>query len=210
MSGWLLGGMSRGLAGWLAGAAAGLGGCLAAWRPPPAQLHLLPSALAPPLPTQTPSHPQHRTPDPLSPCHGTSDHWRKNTPVLGRSHRAYAIDLLGYGYSDKPNPRWALGVGRCIHYICTDDGCSEELWLQRRGQATPLQCPKAGKATKLTRAPHPSPPPPLRSAPPNTIYNFDQWGTQLADFVEQVVGGPAFISTNSVGGGWVGWLPGGC
>lgn len=34
-----------------------------------------------------------------------SDHWRKNLPVLAESHRAYAIDLIGYGYSDKPNPR---------------------------------------------------------------------------------------------------------
>ncbi|KAL4422541.1 hypothetical protein ABPG75_008738 [Micractinium tetrahymenae] len=32
-------------------------------------------------------------------------HWRKNLPVLGQSCRAYAIDLLGYGYSDKPDPR---------------------------------------------------------------------------------------------------------
>ncbi|KAA0040105.1 pheophytinase [Cucumis melo var. makuwa] len=33
-----------------------------------------------------------------------SDHWRKNIPVLAQSHRVYAIDLIGYGYSDKPNP----------------------------------------------------------------------------------------------------------
>ena len=25
--------------------------------------------------------------------------------MLGQSSRAYAIDLLGYGYSDKPDPR---------------------------------------------------------------------------------------------------------
>lgn len=34
-----------------------------------------------------------------------SDHWRKNVPVLAKSHRVYSIDLIGYGYSDKPNPR---------------------------------------------------------------------------------------------------------
>ncbi|KAL5563635.1 hypothetical protein UlMin_033382 [Ulmus minor] len=34
-----------------------------------------------------------------------SDHWRKNIPVLAESHRVYSIDLIGYGYSDKPNPR---------------------------------------------------------------------------------------------------------
>jgi pimeloyl-ACP methyl ester carboxylesterase len=34
----------------------------------------------------------------------SSDHWRKNLPVLGESHRAYAIDLIGYGQSAKPKP----------------------------------------------------------------------------------------------------------
>ncbi|KAG2483999.1 hypothetical protein HYH03_017166 [Edaphochlamys debaryana] len=38
---------------------------------------------------------------------GNADHWRKNTPELGQRHRAYAIDLLGYGYSDKPDPKSA-------------------------------------------------------------------------------------------------------
>lgn len=38
-----------------------------------------------------------------------SDHWRKNLPVLAQSHRVFSIDLIGYGYSDKPNPR-ELGV----------------------------------------------------------------------------------------------------
>ncbi|KAF9595266.1 hypothetical protein IFM89_038269 [Coptis chinensis] len=33
-----------------------------------------------------------------------SDHWRKNVPFLAKSHRVYSIDLIGYGYSDKPNP----------------------------------------------------------------------------------------------------------
>ncbi len=36
-----------------------------------------------------------------------SDHWRKNLPVLGQHCRVYAIDLLGYGYSSKPDPRRA-------------------------------------------------------------------------------------------------------
>ncbi|XP_024032018.1 uncharacterized protein LOC21402061 [Morus notabilis] len=34
-----------------------------------------------------------------------SDHWRKNIPILAKMHRVYSIDLIGYGYSDKPNPR---------------------------------------------------------------------------------------------------------
>ncbi|GAB2276926.1 hypothetical protein Dimus_011635 [Dionaea muscipula] len=34
-----------------------------------------------------------------------SDHWRKNISFLAKSHRVYSIDLIGYGCSDKPNPR---------------------------------------------------------------------------------------------------------
>ncbi|KAL2332585.1 hypothetical protein Fmac_013798 [Flemingia macrophylla] len=34
-----------------------------------------------------------------------SDHWRNNISVLAQSHQVYSIDLIGYGYSDKPNPR---------------------------------------------------------------------------------------------------------
>ncbi|GLC34735.1 hypothetical protein PLESTB_001229200 [Pleodorina starrii] len=74
---------------------------------------------------------------------GNADHWRKNTPALGKRHRAFAIDLLGYGYSDKPNPR---------------------------------------------------------SAPANSIYSFDNWGDQLADFIQQRIGEPTFVVCNSVGG----------
>ncbi|WIA19379.1 hypothetical protein OEZ85_004004 [Tetradesmus obliquus] len=74
---------------------------------------------------------------------GNCDHWRKNTPQLGQRFRAFSIDLLGYGFSDKPDPR---------------------------------------------------------QAPPNSIYNFDNWGQQLVDFTEQVIGAPAYISCNSVGG----------
>ena len=32
-------------------------------------------------------------------------HWRKNLPVLGESCRCYAIDLIGFGGSDKPEPQ---------------------------------------------------------------------------------------------------------
>lgn len=31
-------------------------------------------------------------------------HWRKNLPVLGESCRCYALDLIGFGASDKPTP----------------------------------------------------------------------------------------------------------
>lgn len=35
---------------------------------------------------------------------GNADHWRKNLPHLGKTGPAYAIDLLGYGFSSKPDP----------------------------------------------------------------------------------------------------------
>lgn len=34
----------------------------------------------------------------------SSDHWRKNLPVLAQSSRVYAIDLIGFGLSAKPTP----------------------------------------------------------------------------------------------------------
>ena len=35
---------------------------------------------------------------------GSSGHWRKNIPELAVSHQVYAIDLVGFGFSDKPSP----------------------------------------------------------------------------------------------------------
>lgn len=49
-----------------------------------------------------------------------SGHWRHNLKVIGEHHRCYAIDLLGFGASDKPLPNqplsytfetWAQQVG---------------------------------------------------------------------------------------------------
>lgn len=48
---------------------------------------------------------------PLLCIHGfgaSSDHWRKNLPVLAQHHRVYAIDLLGFGFSAKPAPAAAV------------------------------------------------------------------------------------------------------
>ncbi|CAI7866442.1 unnamed protein product [Closterium sp. NIES-53] len=39
----------------------------------------------------------------------SSDHWRHTLKALGASgHRVFAIDLLGYGYSDKPTPSYRI------------------------------------------------------------------------------------------------------
>lgn len=57
-----------------------------------------------------------------------SDHWSKNISYLGKSHRVFSIDLIGYGYSGKPNPR-DVGVdafytfetwGSQINDFCSD------------------------------------------------------------------------------------------
>ncbi len=34
----------------------------------------------------------------------SSDHWRKNLPAYGQHYRAFALDLIGFGLSDKPAP----------------------------------------------------------------------------------------------------------
>ncbi|PRW20472.1 chloroplastic isoform X1 [Chlorella sorokiniana] len=74
----------------------------------------------------------------------SADHWRKNLGELGQSCRAFAIDLLGYGFSDKPDPR--------------------------------------------------------QYGPPSSLYNFPNWSQQVRDFLREVVGGPATLTCNSVGG----------
>ena len=43
-------------------------------------------------------------------------------PVIGQTSRAYAIDLLGYGYSDKPDPR--CGSVRFRKKLTKDSGKS--------------------------------------------------------------------------------------
>jgi hypothetical protein len=71
----------------------------------------------------------------------SSDHWRKNLPVLGQGCRAFAIDLLGYGYSDKV---WAApeavqpGQGRAGG-IATHR--SPRPWLPRRPCSPTLSFP---------------------------------------------------------------------
>lgn len=74
---------------------------------------------------------------------GNCDHWRKNTPALGTHSRVYSLDLLGFGFSEKPDPR---------------------------------------------------------TRPQGSIYNFDQWAKQVADFTREVVSTPSILICNSIGG----------
>ena len=75
---------------------------------------------------------------------GNSDQFRKNIgPFAEQGSDCYAVDLIGYGYSDKPDPR---------------------------------------------------------QYQPNSIYNFENWATHIADFIEREVQEPSFLVCNSVGG----------
>jgi pimeloyl-ACP methyl ester carboxylesterase len=46
----------------------------------------------------------------------SSDHWRKNIAELAETSRVYAIDLIGFGGSDKPTPG-PLRPGQTVEYI---------------------------------------------------------------------------------------------
>jgi len=45
-----------------------------------------------------------------------SFHWRKNLPELGKRYRSYAIDLLGFGFSDKPRVGFEDSEGGSTQY----------------------------------------------------------------------------------------------
>ena len=63
-----------------------------------------PSILPTPQTTESEDGRQSNKP-PIVLIHGfgaSTSHWRYNIPALAESHRVYAIDLLGFGLSDKP------------------------------------------------------------------------------------------------------------
>jgi hypothetical protein len=39
-----------------------------------------------------------------------------------------------------------------------------------------------------------------RAAEPGSLYTFEVWGKQLLDFIDEVIGEPTFLVSNSVGG----------
>mmetsp|Transcript_17400 Transcript_17400/g.30012 ORF Transcript_17400/g.30012 Transcript_17400/m.30012 type:complete len:161 (+) Transcript_17400:1-483(+) len=42
----------------------------------------------------------------------SSYHWRHNIPVLARNYHVYALDLLGFGWSDKPIMHYDASIWR--------------------------------------------------------------------------------------------------
>lgn len=69
----------------------------------------------------------------------SSLHWRKNIPVLAQSARVYALDLIGFGQSAKPEPT------------------------------------------------------------PGLSYTFPTWADLVNDFIQDMIGEPAFLIGNSIG-----------
>ncbi len=57
------------------------------------------------------SHNSENTKPPILLIHGFGaaiDHWRGNIPELAKNHTVYAIDLLGFGGSEKPPTRYSI------------------------------------------------------------------------------------------------------
>ncbi|CAI5509636.1 unnamed protein product [Closterium sp. Naga37s-1] len=101
----------------------------------------------------------------------SSDHWRHTLRVLGASgHRVFAIDLLGYGYSDKPTPSYRI----------------KKEQQAEQGEQGQKEQGGGGAGGGVSGG--------------QSEYTFENWGQQAVDFIDQVVGEEAFIVTNSVGG----------
>lgn len=57
------------------------------------------------------SHHSDHTKPPILLIHGFGaaiDHWRDNIPALAKNHTVYAIDLLGFGNSEKPPTQYSI------------------------------------------------------------------------------------------------------
>ena len=76
---------------------------------------------------------------------GNADQFRNNMKYFNSNgYNTYSIDLLGYGYSDKPSPK--------------------------------------------------------NFDNPNVLYNFETWGNQIVQFVDEIIQEPCVLVCNSVGG----------
>jgi|TARA_B100000524_G_scaffold340325_1_gene233352 pimeloyl-ACP methyl ester carboxylesterase len=98
-----------------------------------------------------------------------ADHWRRNVPALAESgYRVYSIDLLGYGYSSKPDP-----------YGEVARGLSGEKGRALTDVDTELWSPLSPGGTRMASV--------AQGHPLGSCYNFFTWAEQLCDFVDEVV-----------------------
>jgi pimeloyl-ACP methyl ester carboxylesterase len=78
------------------------------------------------------------------------DHFRNNLSKLGEKHRAFAIDLLGYGYSSKPDPRKAE-VNSIYNFATWSDQLLDFI-DDKIGERTCLTCNSVGGIAGLEAA----------------------------------------------------------
>ena len=110
-----------------------------------------------------------------------ADHWRRNLPALAEAGcRAYAVDLLGYGYSDKPFPTSDAAVA-----VSGENGRALGAPEVELGTAS------GGRRRANVDEAHPL----------GSVYNFYTWAEQLNDFAAEVAGADAGVTliANSIG-----------
>lgn len=130
-----------------------------------------------------------------------SDHWRYTLKGLAEAgYRAYAMDLLGSGYSSKPSP-WDMDVSNIVNgergRFFEDEGIFEGVKARTKVPSI-LKDTKLGTASGGERVGDVD----LRH-PLGSPYNFYTWGEQIADFTQDVVlrnkGEKATLVCNSIG-----------
>ena len=109
-----------------------------------------------------------------------ADHWRRNLPALAEAgYRVYSIDLLGYGYSDKPYPTSPEAKA-----ISGENG--------RNLGAPEVELGTASGGLRVANV--------VEAHPLGSVYNFYTWAEQINDFVEEVVGAESVtLVANSIG-----------
>jgi len=130
-----------------------------------------------------------------------SDHWRYTLKGLADAgYRAYAIDLLGSGYSSKPSP-WDMDVsnvvngerGRFFEDLRIFEGVKARTKVPSILKDTKLGTASGGERVGDVDLRHPL----------GSPYNFYTWGEQIADFTQDVVlrnkGETATLVCNSIG-----------
>mmetsp|Transcript_31184 Transcript_31184/g.93583 ORF Transcript_31184/g.93583 Transcript_31184/m.93583 type:complete len:373 (+) Transcript_31184:930-2048(+) len=116
-----------------------------------------------------------------------ADHWRKTLKALADAGvTAYAVDLLGCGWSSKPHP-----TSDEARALSGENGRETEL-AESDDFGDVLLGTAAGGTRRVSfvRKPHPV---------DGSAYNFYTWAEQLADFADEVVGRECALVANSIG-----------